>query len=91
MEALVLRGSMSDQEFFKFCLENPGFRIERSSNLEVIIRSPVSTLSGHHISEVFGQLYQWNSKARRGVVFDSSTGFTLPDVLFFHLMLRGYQ
>ena len=83
MGALVLRdsitGSMSDQEFFKFCLENGGLRIERNSNLEIIIMSPVSTLSGHHSSEVFGQLYQWNAKDRKGVVFDSSTGSTLPD------------
>ena len=83
MEALVLRdsitGSMTDQEFFKFCLENVGLRIERNSNLEIIIMSPVSTLSGLHSSEIFGQLYQWNAKDRKGVVFDSSTGFTLPD------------
>jgi len=83
MEALVLRdsitGSMTDQEFFKFCFENAGLRIERNSNLEIIIMSPVSTLSGLHSSEVFGQLYQWNAKDRNGVVFDSSTGFTLPD------------
>jgi Uma2 family endonuclease len=83
MEALVLRdsitGSMTDEEFAKFCLENSGLRIERNSNLEIIIMSHVSTLSGQHSSEVFGQLYQWNSKERKGVVFDSSTGFTLPD------------
>lgn len=83
MEALVLKdsitGSMSDAEFLKFCLENPGLRIERNSNLEIIIMSPVSTLSGHHSSEVFGQLYQWNRKFGKGVVFDSSTGFTLSD------------
>ncbi len=75
MEALVLRdsitGSMTDQEFFKFCLENAGLRIERNSNLEIIIMSPVSTLSGLHSSEVFGQLYQWNAKDRKGIVFDS--------------------
>jgi Uma2 family endonuclease len=83
MEALVLKdsitGSMTDQEFFKFCVENAGLRIERNSNLEIIIMSPVSTLSGLHSSEVFGQLYQWNAKDRNGVAFDSSTGFTLPD------------
>ena len=49
MEALVLRdsitGSMTNQEFFKFCLEKAGLRIERNSNLEIIIMSPVSTLS----------------------------------------------
>jgi Uma2 family endonuclease len=83
MEALVLRdsitGSMSDEEFLKFCLENPGLRIERNSNLEIIIMSPVSTLSGLHSSEIFFQLANWSKKDGRGLVFDSSTGFTLPD------------
>ena len=83
MEALVLRdsitGSMSDGEFLKFCLENPGLRIERNSNLEIIIMSPVSTLSGLYSSEIFGQLYMWNKIQGRGIVFDASTGFALPD------------
>lgn len=83
MDALVLRdsitGSMTDEEFLKFCLENPDLRIERNSNLEIIIRSPVSTLSGLHNSEIFGQFAHWNKKDGRGLVFDSSTGFTLPD------------
>jgi Uma2 family endonuclease len=83
MEALVLKdsitGRMTDEEFLKFCLENPSLRIERNSDLQIIIMSPVSTLSSLHSSEVFGQLYQWNKKNKKGVVFDSSTGFTLPD------------
>lgn len=83
MDALVLKdsitGSMTDEDFLKFCLENPSLRIERNSNLQIIIMSPVSTLSRLHSSEIFGQLYQWNKKNKKGVVFDSSTGFTLPD------------
>lgn len=83
MEALVLRdsitGSMTDEEFFKFCVENQNLRIERNSNLQIIIMSPVSSLSGLHSSEVFTQLAIWSKKDGRGLVFDSSTGFTLPD------------
>jgi Uma2 family endonuclease len=83
MDALVLKdcitGSMTDEEFLKFCLENPGLRIERNSNLEIIIMSPVSSLSGLHSSEIFIQLANWSKKDGRGLVFDSSTGFTLPD------------
>ncbi len=83
MEALVLRdsitGSMTNEEFLKFCLENPGLRIERNSNLEIIIMSPVSTLSGRYSSEIFGQLYIWNRNQGQGIVFDASTGFALTD------------
>jgi Uma2 family endonuclease len=50
MDALVLKdsitGSMTDEEFLKFCLENPDLRIERNNNLEIIIMSPVTSLSG---------------------------------------------
>ena len=83
MEALVLRdsitGNLTDEEFLKFCLENPGLRIERNSNLEIIIVSPVTSLSGFFSAEVCGQLRDWNKKSKTGLVFDSSAGFTLPD------------
>lgn len=83
MDALVLKdsitGSMTDEEFLKFCLENPDLRIERNNNLEIIIMSPVTSLSGFFSAEVCGQLRDWNKKAKTGIVFDSSAGFTLPD------------
>jgi len=70
---------MTDQEFERFCLENENLRIERNSNLEIIIMSPVTTKSSFSSGAVFGQLYAWNLIAGTGYVFDSSTGFTLPD------------
>jgi Uma2 family endonuclease len=71
--------NLTDEEFYRFCLENKNLRIERNSNLDVIIISPVSSLSGLHSSEIFFQLASWSRKDGRGLVFDSSTGFTLPD------------
>jgi Uma2 family endonuclease len=83
MDAFVLKdsvtGNMSDAEFFKFCMENPQLRIERNSNLEIIIMSPVSSKSSLYSSGVHAQLFHWNSPAMHGVVFDSSAGFTLRD------------
>jgi Uma2 family endonuclease len=72
-------GSMTDKEFLRFCRENKDLRIERNSNLEIIIMSPVGTQSGYTSGEVFGQLRSWALTNRTGIVFDSSTGFTLPD------------
>lgn len=74
-----ITGRMTDEEFFRFCLENKDLRIERNSNMEIIIMSPVSSLSGLHSSEIFFQLASWSRKDGRGLAFDSSTGFTLPD------------
>jgi Uma2 family endonuclease len=83
MDAVVLKGSitggMTDEEFFKFCAENPDLRIERNSNLEIIIMSPVGTLSAYSSGRAFVQLSNWNESGRNGLVFDSSVGFTLPD------------
>ena len=83
MDVFVLKdsvtGSMTDDEFFKFCQENKDLRIERNSNLEIVIKSPVSTLSGFHSTEIIRQLSSWSVIDGRGLAFDSSTGFTLPD------------
>ena len=83
MDRLILTDSitqnLTDDDFLEFCLENSLLRIERNSARQIMISSPVSTLSSLHSSEIFGQLYQWNKKNKKGVVFDSSTGFTLPD------------
>jgi Uma2 family endonuclease len=83
MDTVVLKDSvttrMSDQEFYRFCVENPQLRIERKSNFQVVITAPVSTLSSYSSGQAFAQLAQWNSIMRQGIVFDSSAGFTLPD------------
>ncbi|MBL0745182.1 Uma2 family endonuclease [Chryseolinea lacunae] len=71
---------MTDAEFEKFCGENRDLRVERNSNLDVIIMSPVNSLSGNFGAEILWQLQSWNvAHGRKGLVFDSSAGFMLPD------------
>lgn len=41
--------------------------------------SPVNTSSSYSSGAVFGQLYSWNIQYNKGIVFDSSVGFTLSD------------
>ncbi|MFO0507565.1 MAG: Uma2 family endonuclease [bacterium] len=83
METIVLKdrvtNKMTDEEFLWFCLENKDLRIERNSNLEVLIMSPVTSLSGFWNMEVSRQLANWAVEQKEGYAFDSSTGFTLPD------------
>jgi Uma2 family endonuclease len=83
METIVLKDrvtkKMTDEEFLWFCLENKDLRIERNSNLEVLIMSPVTSLSGFWNMEVSRQLANWAVEQKEGYAFDSSTGFTLPD------------
>lgn len=83
MDAVVLRdritANMTDDEFLRFCEGNPDLRIERNSNFEIVILPPVSSMSGFLSGEVYGQLREWNLKRKKGIVFDSSAGFSLPD------------
>jgi Uma2 family endonuclease len=83
MDAIILKdrftGSMTDEEFLWFCQENNDLRIERNSNLEIIIMSPVTSRSGNHSGEIFRQLANWSMANGTGIHFDSSAGFTLPD------------
>ncbi len=83
MDTFVLKdsvtGGMTDDEFLRFCLENKDLRIERNSNLEIIIMSPVTSMDSHYCAEIVAQLRNWNRIKNQGIVFDSSAGFTLPD------------
>ncbi|OUJ74546.1 Uma2 family endonuclease [Hymenobacter crusticola] len=82
--SLVLRGpyleKMTDDEFFDFCQQHPELRIERTANHEILIMSPTGSHSGKRNARLNGQLYNWFMTCPQlGEVFDSSTGFTLPD------------
>lgn len=83
MDTIVLKdritASMTDEEFLWFCLENKDLRIERNNHLEIIIMSPVTSLSGSHSLEIARQLANWAITSKKGIAFDSSAGFTLPD------------
>jgi Uma2 family endonuclease len=80
-DTLTLKGleRLTDDEFFHFCQQNRDLRIERTCQGEVIIMSPTGTRSGERSGAVFGRLFIWNEQHQAGHVFDSSTGFTLPD------------
>jgi Uma2 family endonuclease len=83
MDVFVLKdsvtGRMTDEEFLRFCLENPDLRIERNSNLEIVIMSPTYSKGGFQSGEVFRQLSNWSVQSSKGLTFDSSAGFTLSD------------
>ncbi|WP_246010704.1 Uma2 family endonuclease [Hymenobacter perfusus] len=72
--------NMSDDEFFDFCQLNADLRIERTAQHEILIMSPTGSRSGKRNARLTGQLYSWFAQHEHlGEVFDSNTGFTLPD------------
>ncbi|MEO8148764.1 MAG: Uma2 family endonuclease [Bacteroidia bacterium] len=71
--------NLTDEEFLAFCLDNKNLRIERDSQSNIIIMSPVKDESSGLNSIVHGQLFIWNMKVKGGLTFESSAGFTLSN------------
>lgn len=83
MEQLILKTQghfeMTDDLLFQLCADNKDLKIERNSNLDIIIMAPTGLQTGGFNGEVFRQLANWNFELKMGKVYDSSTGFILPD------------
>ena len=71
--------NMSDEEFFNFCAQNKKTRIERDENHQIYIMPPVGNDSSAKNSILNLELGLWNKIHKKGIVFDSSAGFYLPD------------
>lgn len=74
-----LSDDMTDKEFFNFCTQNDNQRIERDENGQIFITAPVNASGSNQNFKIAGELYNWSSKKKTGVCFDSSAGFTLND------------
>ncbi|MBC7449838.1 MAG: Uma2 family endonuclease, partial [Hymenobacteraceae bacterium] len=74
-----LTSRMTEEEFWTFCCQNPDLRIERAADQTISIMPPAGYEPGFRSGEAFLQLGIWHRQHQAGIVFDSSTGFTLPD------------
>jgi Uma2 family endonuclease len=74
-----LSDDMTDKEFFNFCIQNDGQRVERDENKQIFIMAPTASNTGAYNIDISTELNLWNRKNKSGKSFDSSTGFTLPD------------
>ncbi len=70
---------MTDQEFYDFCQANPDLRIERSARGEITIMPGTGGETGYRNADLTSQLAVWAKADARGVAFDSSTEFMLPN------------
>jgi Uma2 family endonuclease len=76
---LRLPEELSDDQFFQFCIENPEYRIERTAEGRIIVMSGTGWRTGNRNIDLAMQLQTWAKQDRRGVAFDSSTLFLLPN------------
>jgi Uma2 family endonuclease len=79
---LMLTHRVTDEELVELSERNPGYQFERTAKGELVV-TPTGMESGRASGEVLVQLGLWNRQTRAGVVFDSSTGFRLPDGALF--------
>ncbi|MBW4664405.1 MAG: Uma2 family endonuclease [Chroococcus sp. CMT-3BRIN-NPC107] len=74
--------SLSDEQYFQLCQANRDLRFERTATGELIIMPPTGGETGNRNAAITAQLWIWNDQKKLGKVFDSSTGFRLPNSAF---------
>jgi len=70
---------LTSEQFYQLCEENPELKLERNANGELIVMPPTGGETGKSNSTANAQIWTWNERTELGEVFDSSTGFTLPN------------
>lgn len=70
---------ITHDKFLEICQANQDLRLELTAAGEVIAMPPTYSWTGKQNSGVTAQLWNWNDRTQLGVVFDSSTGFSLPN------------
>jgi Uma2 family endonuclease len=83
MAALTLNlnsiSNLSRSQFRQIAIDNPDMKLERNKAGNLIIMAPTGGETGSFNSDLNGQLYVWNRTSQAGKLFDSSTGFELPE------------
>lgn len=70
---------LSDEQFLRLCQDNEVLRLELTARGELIIMPGAGGIQGMRNASVTSLLVSWAHYYRRGVSFDSSTMFSLPN------------
>jgi Uma2 family endonuclease len=70
---------LSDDALFELCRINRELRIERAADGDILIMAPTGGETGARNFALIGQFHAWVTRDGRGIGFDSSTGFVLPN------------
>lgn len=70
---------LTDEQFESLCRNHPDLNLEMSAEGELIIVPPTSPESGWKNTKLITKTENWSEKDKTGIVFDSSTMFTLPN------------
>jgi Uma2 family endonuclease len=70
---------LTDEQFEQICNNNRDLKFERTAKGNLVVMSLTGGDIGERNAELNGQLWLWNRQARLGHLYDSSTGFRLPN------------
>jgi Uma2 family endonuclease len=70
---------LTDDQFEQICNNNRDLKFERTAKRSLVVMSLTGGDTGERNAELNGQLWLWNRQARLGHLYDSSTGFRLPN------------
>lgn len=71
--------SITHEQFVQLALANRELQLELTATGKLIIMPPTGGETGKRNAEIEGQLWLWNRQRNNGIVFNSSTGFLLPN------------
>jgi len=71
--------SLNREQFYQLCCNNPELALERDPTGKLIIMSPVGGESGAKEASLIFKISLWNHQTQLGIVFSSSTIFSLPN------------
>lgn len=77
--SIVLHPPLNDEEFENLCERTEFVQLERTKEGTIRVNVPAGGTTGEGNSEIIRQLRNWWMQHRRGRVYDSNTGFFLPD------------
>jgi len=71
--------NLTDEQFFQLCIDNRNLKFERNQKGDIIIMAPTGGETGNRNLKLIKQLAIWTDLDEKGIAFDSSTGFKLPN------------
>ena len=70
--------SLNREHFYRLCISNPDLNLEKDPTGKLIIMSPVSGETGAKEANLIFKIALWNDQSQLGIMFSSSTIFSLP-------------
>ena len=71
--------TLTAEQFYDLCRANPDWKLERTAQGDLVIMAPTGGETGACNASLSARVVIWNEQSQLGVVFDSSTGFQLPN------------